>query len=1286
MKKLASVLICCAVGLALFQSISDQKFRDQPLGSSSQIQKIVYVESGEPTESAEPKESAENNLHSKNRIAPQPPSKVGYPSLMSPHSRPIAICKERIFVVNTPSDTVDVIDAKTNSIVSRIQVGIDPVSIAVRPDQKEIWVSNHVSDSVSVIDNDSSSPTFLQVIATIQDFDRRRKSTRFDEPVGIAFANNQKAYIALSSENQIAVVNAQTKKVVKRLAITSQDPRSIVVRGDRLYVVPFESNNKTQLSGGSEIDGDLVTFNAWDHSIRVNNVLSLGHVVDIVKNPKVPDRDLYVFDTKTDKLITTVDTLGTLLYGMTVDSQGKVYVAQTDARNDINGRSGTKKHTLKELENRAFLNQITTVKFDGDKPKKAEFINLEPLPPNDPAPGQAFATPFAIQVSDDDSTLVVSAASSDKLFTVDTQSGKVLGQVKVDSVPRGIAIESSKSGKPTKAWVLNAVANTVSLVDVTDLKNPKVQSTITLEDPTHPEFKRGRIAFNKGAASSTETFSCASCHPDGHTDQLLWVLKTPIVTGGDQIMPRSTMPLRGLRDTAPFHWDGVPGDPYGGNNSEHIYTSVKPNADIEKPTTTTRHVIDGGLASTMAKAGDKTVNDEGKAGLLSAAERDDMAKFLLNVTFPPAQRRAYDNELTKRAKTGFELFHIKGDAGGTPGGNLCGNCHRMPFWVSTNTPGTGMDAPTWRGAYDRWLILPQGRLNIIDFDFFERIAKQGIPERSLWQFSWGGRRAFDPVWEMVLEGSTGYSGSFARQVTLNKATASEELTGDLLSALEISDSEGAVVLQAEGVITGDSKSETIVLQFDHEFQNGSYVQIDGDRKAYDRDELIEMATAGKFVGTFTARHGANADYDHPQPGLWTVGDIQSQRGQQKFPILYGETRSMKLSGRHIENGASLIVDGRKVEGTIQIGKNDGLSVELEKMPQVGIHFLQIQNREGLFSKDFIFHVAADESAADELRDQMEPGRLRNALGEAVIKGDLKRVTRLIARGAKVNVRRPSDGMTPLSIAAFHGKLKAAQLLLEKGARIGAGNRDGNRPLHLAAFMGRPEMVKFLLEKGARVDQQNERDETALSIVSSSWNEGLGNFYRGIISNSGMDLEISTIKKNRPVVVEILENHSKDEKAQTRQNALGVAIGQGKSAEVKKLLKEGAKINLLREENGMTPLSEAAFHGKLEIANLLIEKGANVTQANRDGNTALHLAAFMCRTKMVSLLLKHGADPEQKNERGDSSIESVSSPWSEPLAGFYNAIITGSNFDSDIDEIQKLRPEIAKQLREHTSSK
>ena len=894
---------------------------------------------------------------------PQPAVPVKHSSFMSPHASPIVLHGKHLFVTNTPADTVDVIDTTSRKVVARIPVGVDPVGLALRPDGKELWAANHVSDSVSVIDTDSSSPTHLQVIATVQEFDSKTKATRFDEPVGIAFASNKKAYVALSSENAIAVINVATRKVTKRLEITAQDPRAIRVRGNRLYVAPFESNNKTQLSGGAadKIDGDLVTFDAWDHSIRNNNVLSIGHVVDIIKHPRVPDRDLYVFDTKTDRQIKVVDTLGTLLYGMAVDSKGRVFIAQTDARNDANGRSGTKKHGLKELENRAFLNQITSVTFNNGDPQKPSFIELEPLPPKHPDPEMALATPFAIEITPDDSTLVVSAAGSDKIFTVDVKSGQVLSRANVGAVPRGIALATSTDGKETHAWVLNAVANTVSLVDISNPANLDALETIPLEDPTDAQVKRGRIAFNTAAASTTGTFSCASCHPDGHTDQLLWVLKTPIVTGGDQIMPRSTMPIRGLRDTEPYHWDGIPGDPYGGNNSANVRRRVKPNSDIKDVTSAPRNLIDAGLASTMKLETDVTKNDEGKAGKLSASERDAMAKFLLSVTYPPAQRRPYTNVITSRARDGFELFHVKGDLDKKPKPNVCGNCHRMPFLVSTNTPGTGMEAPTWRGAYDRWLILPQGRLNIIAFDFYRRIAEQGAPERNVWRMSWGSRRRFDPIWDMVLESSTGYSGSFARQVTLNRASVEEGLTTDLLDALENSASDGGIVLEGAGQFNNDGKTTSVTLQFDSQHQDGSYVATSGTRQAYTRSQLISLASKGRFVGTFTAGLGSAVDLEHPQPALWTLGALQSQRGRQKFPVLRDGKTLLTMSGRHIEPGATLFVDGRRASGTVEIDKGT-VTVELSRTPTPGMRLLQVRNPGGLFSNDFIFYVAGTQVA------------------------------------------------------------------------------------------------------------------------------------------------------------------------------------------------------------------------------------------------------------------------------------------------------------------------------------
>lgn len=889
---------------------------------------------------------------------------VGHPGFLSPHVRPLARVGGALLVANTPADTVDVIDVESRRVVRRIPVGIQPVAVEVRPDGHEAWVANHVSDSVSVIDTDPASPTRFQVVATIQDLDPLTLATRFDEPAGIAFAGDAKAYVALSSTDRIAVVDVATRRVVNTLPIAAQDPRAIVVRDGRLYVAPFESHNRTQLSGGrGEPDGDLVTFDAWEHSIRHNNVLSLGHVVDVVKHPDVPDRDLFVFDTATDALVTTVDGLGTLLYGLTVDATGRVFVAQTDARNDVNGRAGTKKHGLAELENRPFLNRITVVNPGGGEPRR--FLDLEPLPPEQPADGAALATPFAIAVSDDGRTVVATAAGSDTLFTLDADSGALLGRVRVGAWPDGIALECDASGTPARAWVLSAFASEVSLVDLGDRTAPRVVATVALDDPSGDVVKRGRIAFHTAAASTTKTFSCASCHPDGHTDQLLWVLATPIVSGGDQIMPRSTMPCRGLRDTAPFHWDGVPGDPYGGINSASVHAPVPPTAEPGDPRSATRHLVDGGLAGTMRLAGDPSVNDEGKEGALSAAERDALAEFLLDIPFPPAPGRPATNVTSDRARDGLRLFHVDGDLDPSkPRPNVCGDCHRMPHLVSTNTPGSGMDAPTWRGAQDRWLILPQGRLNIVDFDFFRDIARRGTPERDVWRMSWGGRERFDPVWDMVLEASTGFVGAFGRQVTLDRSTADERGTRDLLAALEAAAADGSVVLRGEGTWIVEGSPRDVALEFAVEGGQGRYRVIDVNGPSLSPDSLLAAAAEGRLRVTLTARGGPHVDL--PQPALWTRGPLEVQRGPQEFPRLRSGERLLTASGRHVVPGAFPLVDGRRAEGSVRVD-GETVVVELAAAPADGMHLLQVQNPVGLASNDFLFFV--NEERADPARDE-----------------------------------------------------------------------------------------------------------------------------------------------------------------------------------------------------------------------------------------------------------------------------------------------------------------------------
>lgn len=898
-------------------------------------------------------------------------SSVGYPFFSSPHSEPIALSRDGrlVYVANTPSDTLDVIDTATAQLVERIAVGIDPVTVAVRPDGHQVWVANHVSDSVSVIDSDPSSATYHQIIGTVQAYDMATRSTRFDEPVGIAFASNAKAYVALSSENQVAVVDVASLRVTKRLEIGAQDPRAITVRNGRLYVTAFESGNQTELAGclgEGNIDGDQCTFDLLTHVVINNNVLSLFYDADIVRDPNVPDRDLYVFDTSDESVVDVVSSIGTLLYGVTVDSEGRVYIAQTEARNDANGRAGTLKHELIDLENRAFLNQIGTVDCTAERCGMPSVVELEPLLPDNPAPGMALATPFGIQISGDDSTLVVTAASSAKLFTVDTRTGAVLGRADVGWVPRGVALRSDGNGAPQTAWVLNAVANTVSEVDVSNPATPRETRTITLEDPTPAKVKLGRFAFMDANASSTGTFSCESCHPDGHTDQLLWVLGGPQceIEGCWQIPPRSTMPIRGLRDTAPYHWDGVPGDPFGGRNGANPFGDFPPNCTTEQ--SCTRHVIDGALASTMCDLTNCATNNEGKDGLLGRAERDAMALFLLAVPPVPARERPIDDVITASAKQGFDDFFVNGDR------TTCGLsvCHKMPFWTGTNIGGlNGMDAPSFRGIADRWLLLPQGRTNIIEllaplgsspdinevpFDY-----EKGFDELSMWALTFGTEESpalnrlsggYGPidVWQMFLEGNMGTSGAYGRQVTLNADTVGTAQTTLVLDALEQAAADESILLKGEGV---EGKTPIEVT-----YDDGSY-------GSYSRQDLMERAAAGDLVLTLTGRIGPNVTIDQPQPELWSAGD--PDRGRKHVLSYLPADNPMQLFGRHILPGATVLVDGRRVEGRVRCAgiaqlpncPNEAILVRLDEIPEEsGMHLVQVQNPGGFQSNEFMFFV------------------------------------------------------------------------------------------------------------------------------------------------------------------------------------------------------------------------------------------------------------------------------------------------------------------------------------------
>ena len=63
-----------------------------------------------------------------------------------------------------------------------------------------------------------------------------------------------------------------------------------------------------------------------------------------------------------------------------------------------------------------------------------------------------------------------------------------------------------------------------------------------------------------------------------------------------------------------------------------------------------------------------------------------------------------------------------------------------------------------------------------------------------------------------------------------------------------------------------------------------------------------------------------------------------------------------------------------------------------------------------------------------------------------------------------------QGFTPLINAAQQGQLPVVKLLIERGARLNATQREGARAIHMASQDNRHEVVRYLVqEAGENVD-------------------------------------------------------------------------------------------------------------------------------------------------------------------------------------------------------------------------
>jgi quinoprotein dehydrogenase-associated probable ABC transporter substrate-binding protein len=242
-------------------------------------------------------------------------------------------------------------------------------------------------------------------------------------------------------------------------------------------------------------------------------------------------------------------------------------------------------------------------------------------------------------------------------------------------------------------------------------------------------------------------------------------------------------------------------------------------------------------------------------------------------------------------------------------------------------------------------------------------------------------------------------------------------------------------------------------------------------------------------------------------------------------------------------------------------------------------------RPDLASPDQIVNKAKVEKWLEEGADPTEE------LGNAVNANDPDRVKFLISKGADIN-KLNSQGAAALHTAARQKHPEMVKLLIDLHADVNEPDRDGMTPLLHAVMRDDVPTIELLLAHGANIEQLGP--------------EGFG--------------------------------------------PLAMAIAENKYEAAKSLMDHGANVNTPSGNEKLTPLMVAASQSApaegamflpgstrpIDIAQGLIERGADVNAKSTKGVTPLMIAATHNNPPMIGLLIQSGADVNAKDAQGQTA--------------------------------------------------